>query len=49
MLNEASARGLALADDMLLITGACGGIHPAEPGSYVADYGSLGKIEFTVT
>jgi 2-keto-4-pentenoate hydratase len=49
MLQEASARGLQLVDDMLLITGACGGIHAAQPGHYVADYGSLGTIEFTVT
>ena len=49
MLNEASARGLAVEDGMLLITGACGGIHPATPGHYVADYGSFGTIEFTVT
>ena len=49
MLNEARTRGLAIEDDMLLITGACGGIHPAQPGHYVADYGSLGSIEFTVT
>ena len=47
MLGEARARGLAVADGMLLITGACGGIHPAERGHYVADYGSLGRIEFT--
>jgi hypothetical protein len=34
---------------MLFITGALGGIHPAEPGAYVADYGALGIIEFTIT
>ena len=39
----------AVADGMLLITGACGGIHPALPGRYVADYGDMGRIEFTVT
>ena len=49
MLNEARERGLMIADGMLLITGACGGIHPAEPGRYVADYGDLGRIEFVVT
>ena len=49
MLNEARTRGLAIEDGMLLITGACGGLHPAQPGHYVADYGSLGSIEFTVT
>ncbi|MDE0661677.1 MAG: hypothetical protein OXI79_18735 [Gammaproteobacteria bacterium] len=49
MLNEARERGLEVEDGMLLITGACGGIHPAEPGHYVADYGDFGTIEFTVT
>ena len=49
MLDEARKRGHEVADGMLLITGACGGIHPAEPGHYVADYGDFGRIEFTVT
>lgn len=49
MLNEARQRGLGIAAGMLLITGACGGIHPAQPGRYVADYGDFGRIEFTVT
>ena len=48
MLDEARKRGLEVEADMLLITGACGGIHPAQPGRYVADYGDLGRIEFTV-
>ena len=48
MLDEASLRGLEIRNDMLLITGACGGIHPALPGAYRADYGELGSIEFTV-
>ena len=48
MLNEANVRGLSLAEGMLLITGACGGIHPAERGFYVANYGELGSIEFSV-
>ena len=48
MLNEAKTRDMTPAADMLLITGACGGIHDGEPGSYVADYGPLGTIEFTI-
>ncbi|MCY4127766.1 MAG: hypothetical protein OXG15_00860 [Gammaproteobacteria bacterium] len=48
MLSEASVRGMTPTDGMLLITGACGGIHDGEPGSYVADYGPLGTIEFTI-
>ena len=49
MLDEARKRGLSISEDMLLITGACGGIHAAEPGRYVADYGDLGTVVFTVT
>ena len=41
--------GRPLEDGMLMITGAVGGIQPAQPGKYVADYGVLGKIAFTVT
>ncbi len=48
MLREARLRGLRIADGMLLITGAIGGIHPAAPGSYRADYGALGSIAFRV-
>lgn len=48
MLEEARHRHRSIRDGMLLITGACGGIHPAEPGLYVADYGPLGSIEFSV-
>ena len=48
MLNEARDRGMTPSDGMLLITGACGGIHDGEPGSYVADYGPLGSIQFTI-
>ena len=49
MLGEAQTRNLKLADGMLLITGACGGIHRAEVGDYVADYGDLGTINFTIS
>ncbi len=48
MLDEARVRGMTPADGMLLITGACGGIHDGEPGNYVADYGPLGSIEFSI-
>ncbi|MDE0061716.1 MAG: hypothetical protein OXU72_02895 [Gammaproteobacteria bacterium] len=48
MLGESHSRGFPVAENMLFITGACGGIHPALPGRYRADYGKLGSIEFTV-
>ena len=49
MLQEAKTRGIGIAAGMLLITGACGGLHPALPGEYLADYGALGSISFSVT
>ena len=49
MLREAKTRGIGVAAGMLLITGACGGLHPALPGEYLADYGALGSISFSVT
>lgn len=48
MKKEAAVRSIALAEDMYLMTGACGGAIPAAQGHYVADYGSLGRIEFSV-
>lgn len=49
MLDESRKWGLPLEDDMLCITGACGGAHPAKPGHYLVDYGELGSIEFRIT
>lgn len=49
MVGAARDLGRSLSDGMLMITGALGGIHPAQPGQYVADYGVLGKVTFTVT
>ena len=48
MLTEATVRDISIPDDALMLTGACGGIHPALPGLYIADYGSLGRIEFEI-
>ncbi|MYD45549.1 MAG: hypothetical protein F4W92_04285 [Gammaproteobacteria bacterium] len=49
MLNESQSRRFSIPNEALMLTGACGGIHPASPGSYVADYGSLGSVEFEIT
>ena len=49
MVSESRSRGFPIAEDMLFITGACGGIRAALPGNYRADYGALGSIEFRVT
>ncbi len=49
MLAEANVREISIPTEALMLTGACGGIHPALPGTYVADYGSLGIIEFEIS
>ena len=49
MLNESQTREISIPNEALMLTGACGGIHPASPGSYVADYGNLGSVEFEIT
>jgi len=48
LVQEAGRREIQIEEGMLLITGACGGIQPGIPGSYVADYGPLGTIEFEI-
>ena len=49
MLNESQSRRFSIPNEALMLTVSCGGIHPASPGSYVADYGSLGSVEFEIT
>lgn len=49
MLKESQTRGISIPNEALMLTGACGGIHQASPGSYVADYGKLGSVEFEIT
>ena len=49
MVKTAQELGYTFDEDMLMITGALGGIHLANMGTYVADYGPLGQVTFTVT
>ncbi len=46
LVNEIVGRGYEIKVGQILITGALGGIIPGEPGTYVADYGSFGRITF---
>ncbi len=48
LVNEAVDRGWTIEPGHILITGALGKMIPAKPGSYVADFGELGKISFSV-
>ncbi len=43
-----SRRATNCAPGQVLLSGAVGGMVPAEPGDYVADYGALGTLRFTV-
>lgn len=49
LINHLLARAQPLQRGMLLMTGAMGPPHPATSGSYRADFGPLGVIEFSVT
>ena len=48
LVNEIVGRGYEIQVGQILITGALGDIIPGQPGTYVADYGSLGRITFQV-
>jgi 2-keto-4-pentenoate hydratase len=46
--SEARVRGYDLAPDLILMTGACGQVVPAEKGKYEAAFGSLGSVHLKV-
>jgi len=48
LVNAALAAGYALHAGQVLLSGAVGGMVPAQPGDYVADYGALGTLRFTL-
>lgn len=48
LMSNVQRFDMPLSTDMVLITGALGAMVPAEPGHYVADYGPLGALEFTI-
>ena len=46
--SEARVRGYDLTPDLILMTGACGPVVPAEKGKYEADFGALGSVHLEV-
>ena len=48
LVNHITERGYRVEPDHVLMTGSIGRLHPAKPGSYVADYADLGKLTFDV-
>ncbi|XOV87768.1 MAG: hypothetical protein ACFHX7_22905 [Pseudomonadota bacterium] len=47
MIPQANMLGHNLSNAYLM-TGTCGKVVPATPGHYIADYGLLGSLEFTI-
>lgn len=48
LVNHTVSQGYVIAPDQLCITGAMSGMAPLLAGQYVADFGSLGVVRFTV-
>ena len=46
--SEARARGYNLTPDLILMTGACGQVVPAEKGKYEVDFGALGSVHLEI-
>jgi len=48
ILNRLTANGHTIPAGALVISGALGGVHPAEPGRYEASFGPLGTISMEI-
>lgn len=48
LVNTMIEQGWTIDKGHILLTGALGNMIPGKPGHYIADYGSLGKIEFDI-
>lgn len=48
LVNSMIDQGYKLESGQILLTGALGAMLPGKPGSYVADFGSFGRIDFEV-
>lgn len=48
LINTIIDQGYTIGEGQVLLTGALGEVLPCEAGKYVADYGNVGKVSFTV-
>ena len=48
LINIIVRNGNTIEPGQFIISGAMGAMLPADPGSYTADFGSFGKIDFVV-
>lgn len=46
--GEAETRGFSVDDETVYLAGSCGAAAPAEKGEFVAEYGPLGTIRFSI-
>ena len=49
LINQVLDRGYEIAAGHYFMTGAIGGMQPAKPGNYRAEFGNLGTIEFEIS
>jgi 2-keto-4-pentenoate hydratase len=48
LINQIIDSGRIIREGDIILSGAIGAVTPAEAGSYVADFGELGKVEFNL-
>ncbi len=48
LVNSTLANGHSISAGQVLMTGSIGGLHPAKPGSYTANYGVAGELRLVV-
>ena len=49
LMNQITDQGLTIPAGTVILSGALGKPHPVAPGTYEADYGTLGKVTFAVS
>ena len=48
LINQVLLRGYSIEAGQIFMTGSIGGMYPAKPGNYRADFGLLGTLEFSI-
>lgn len=48
MINDVVEQGYKIEPGHILMTGALGSMLPGKQGNYIADYGDMGRIDFTI-
>lgn len=48
LINHIIDQGYTIGEGQVLLTGALGEVLPCEPGKYIADFGNIGQVSFTI-